>query len=85
MFRKAVLDGMVRPEPSLLLRSAIAEAVTVADASGNAKLAKSSEGMRRVRARDDAAAAAILAMAEGARREAGSGSTGTLSLRLVVA
>ena len=71
LFRKAVLDGAVTPEPSLLLRSAMGEAVTMSDPAGNAKLAKQSEGGRRVRARDDAAAAAILAVAEGARREAG--------------
>ena len=72
LFRKAVLDGLVTPEASLLLRAAMAEAVTVADPAGNEKLAKASEGGRRTRARDDAAAACILAVAEGARREAGS-------------
>ena len=40
-FRKAILDGMVTPETSLLLRAAMAEAVTVCDPSGNEKLAKS--------------------------------------------
>ena len=39
------------------------EAVTIADPAGNEKLAKSSEGGRRSRARDDAAATAILAVA----------------------
>ena len=64
-FRKAVLCGAVRPVKSLLLRSAMSEAVTVADAAGNEKLAKATQGGRRSRGRDDAVAAAILAVAEG--------------------
>ena len=64
-FRRAVLDAAVSAPVSLLMRSALAEATTVADGSGNEKLAKQSEGGRRVRARDDVAAAAILAVAEG--------------------
>ncbi len=67
-FRKAVLAGNVTPGRSLLLRAAMAEAVTTADTSANEKLAKGSEGGRRARARDDTAAAAILAVAEGSRR-----------------
>ena len=67
-FRRAVLTGAVHPVRSLLLRAAFAEAVTVADPAGNEKLAKNTEGGRRKRARDDAAAAAILAVAEGSRR-----------------
>lgn len=66
-FRRAVLDGRVAVRPSLLLRSAMSEAVVVYDSAGNAKLAKKSEGGRRQAARDDAAAAAILAIAEGHR------------------
>ena len=66
-FRRAMADGKVTPLPSLLLRSAMAEARTVADAAGNAKLAKSTQGGRRLRARDDAAAAAVLAVATGQR------------------
>ena len=42
--------------------------VTVSDPAGNAKLAKSGEGSKRGRAKDDSAAAAILAVAEGMRR-----------------
>ena len=49
-------------------RSAVAEARCVMDPAGNAKLAKQVEGGRRLRARDDAAAAAILAVAAGSRR-----------------
>ena len=85
-FRRAVLDGRVTPERSLLLRSAMGEAVTVADPAGNEKLAKASEGGRRTRARDDSAAAAILAVAEGCRRDKARPSSGeSRGLRLVVA
>ena len=66
-FRRAILEGRATPAPSLLLRSAMAEARVVTDPAGNSKLAKHSEGGRRHRARDDAAAAAILAVAAGAR------------------
>ena len=62
-FRTAILEGMVRPTASLLLRLAMREAVVVTDPAGNAKLAKATEGGRRRRARDDAVAAAILAAA----------------------
>lgn len=64
-FRKAVYDGLVNVSPSLLLRSAFADAVTVQDIAGNSKLAKA-----RSTGRIDAAAAAILAVAEGQRRAA---------------
>ena len=67
-FRRALADGRVTPIPSLLLRSAMAEARTISDPAGNAKLSKSTQGGRRLRARDDAAAAAILAVAAGVRR-----------------
>ena len=67
LFRLACLEGRVTPAPSLLLRSAMAEARTVADPAGNEKLSKGADGGRRMRARDDAAAAAILAVAAGAR------------------
>ena len=67
-FRAAVLGDKVRPSRSLLLRAAMSEARVTSDPSGNRKLAKSAQGGRRARARDDAAAAAILAVAEGYRR-----------------
>ena len=67
-FRKAVLDGKVAPTRSLLLRYALLEARTVGDPAGNHKLAKSTQSGRRAHAGDDAAAAAILAVAEGMRR-----------------
>ena len=65
MFTRACLEGRVTPVPSLLLASAMAEARTVIDPAGNAKLAKGTEGGRRLRARDDAAAAGILAVGAG--------------------
>ena len=67
-FRQACLRGRVKPRRSLLLRSAMSEARVVIDPAGNAKLSKNAAGGRRVRARDDAAAVAILAVAEGHRR-----------------
>ena len=67
-FRRAVAEGRVTPLRSLLLTAAMGEARTVMDAAGNSKLAKNSEGGRRLRARDDSAAAAILAVSLGVRR-----------------
>ena len=67
-FRASVLGDKVRPSQSLLLRAALAEARVTSDASGNSKLSKGAQGGRRLRARDDSAAAAILAVAEGFRR-----------------
>lgn len=62
-FRRALFDGQVKTVPSLLLRSAFADAITLVDPAGNHKLAKA-----RSLGRIDAAAAAVLAVAEGARR-----------------
>ena len=70
-FVAGCLDGKVRPAKSLLLRSAMAEARTVSDPAGNRKLSRKGEGGRRQLARDDAAAAAILAVAEGIRATTG--------------
>ena len=64
-FRRAVFDGRVRCAPSLLMRSALADAVCISDPAGNRKLAKA-----RSTGRIDAAAAAVLAVAEGARQAA---------------
>ena len=66
-FRRACLEGKVRPVASLLMRHAMGEARVVMDPAGNSKLSKGSEGGRRLRARDDAAAAAIVAIALGSR------------------
>ena len=65
-FRKACLDGAVVPVKSLLLRSAMSVARTVSDPSGNAKISKAGEG-KRAGSRDDAAAAAVLAVSSGMR------------------
>ena len=65
-FRDAALDGHLYPTPSLLLRSAIAEARIIMDAAGNSKLTKSGHGRRRS-ARDDAICAALIAVAVGRR------------------
>ena len=67
LFRRGILEGRVTPCRSLLMAYAMAEARVVTDPAGNSKLAKQSEGGRRMRARDDAAAAAILAVAAGTR------------------
>ena len=47
-FRRACLTGKVVPVVSLLMRAAMREAVTVSDAAGNSKLAKHTEGGRRL-------------------------------------
>lgn len=62
-FRRACFDEKVKARPSLLLRSAFSDAVTLIDPAGNCKLAKG-----RSLGRIDAAAASVLAVAEGARR-----------------
>ena len=64
-FRRACFDGEVRSAASLLMRSALADAVCLTDPAGNAKLAKG-----RSLGRIDAAAATVLAVAEGARIKA---------------
>ncbi|GGH53182.1 phage terminase-like protein large subunit [Frigidibacter albus] len=61
-FRRATFDGKVKARPSLLLRSAFADAVCLRDPANNLKLAKA-----RSNGRIDAAAATVLAVAEGAR------------------
>jgi phage terminase large subunit-like protein len=61
-FRRAAYDGQVKSAPSLLLRSAFADAVTLRDPANNLKLAKA-----RSLGRIDAAAATVLAVAQGAR------------------
>ncbi|MCB1489033.1 MAG: terminase, partial [Bauldia sp.] len=61
-FKRLCFDGKVKAKPSLLLRSAFADAVTLRDPAANLKLAKA-----RSTGRIDAAAATVLAVAEGAR------------------
>ena len=65
--RRAILGGLVPPESSLLLTAAMSEARVTVDPAGNAKLAKNSQGGRRLRAKDDPAAAAVLAVSDGYR------------------
>ena len=62
-FRRAAFDGNVKSRPSLLLRSAFADAVVLKDPANNLKLAKG-----RSTGRIDAVQAAVIAVAEGARR-----------------
>lgn len=62
-FRRAAYDGRVKSRPSLLLRSAFADAVCLRDPANNLKLAKA-----RSTGRIDAVSASVLAVAEGARR-----------------
>jgi len=61
-FRRAAFDGKVKSAPSLLLRSAFADADTLRDPANNLKLAKA-----RSKGRIDPVAATVLAVAEGAR------------------
>lgn len=61
-FRRACFDGQVKAVASLLLRSAFQDAVCLRDPANNLKLAKA-----RSTGRIDAAAATVLAVAQGAR------------------
>ena len=65
-FRDSALDGKIFPAPSLLMRSALAEARTLLDPAGNEKLTKAGGGRRR-QARDDVLAASVLAVSGGRR------------------
>ena len=82
-FRAAVLGNHVRAAESLLLTSALSEARVIRDPAGNAKLSKATQGGRRHRARDDAAAAAILAVSAG-RREWGGSDVSRVGIRTTV-
>ncbi|MCT4333786.1 terminase large subunit [Paracoccus sp. YLB-12] len=64
-FRRALFDGEVKVAPSLLLRSAFSDAIVLHDPANNAKLAKA-----RSLGRIDAAAASLLAVAQGQRMKA---------------
>ncbi|MFZ5693305.1 MAG: terminase TerL endonuclease subunit [Pseudomonadota bacterium] len=61
-FRQWVFDRRVMAKESLLLRSAFGDAVVLVDPTGSAKIAKA-----RSLGRIDAAAASVIAVAEGAR------------------
>ena len=71
MFRAAALEGKIAAPISLAMRAAFTEAKTITDGAANEKLAKAGEGQHRRRGRDDLAAAIVLGVAEGMRREAG--------------
>ena len=66
-YRRAVLQRRLRVAPSLAFRSALAEARTMPDAQGRLKLAVRTQGSRRDKARDDLAAALVIAVAVGDR------------------
>lgn len=70
-FRRSLFEGRVKSVPSLLLRAAFADAITIVDPAGNHKLAKG-----RSLGRIDAAAATVLAVAQGARMLGQPASTG---------
>ncbi len=84
-FRTLIVDKIVRPVPSLLLRAAMAEATVVCDAAGNEKLAKNVEGGRRSRGRDDAVAASILAVAELHRQREADAAAGPVAMPMRIA
>ena len=69
-FQEAILSDLVTPQPQLLLRAAMREATAHTVADGRTRLAKRNEGGRRTRARDDAAAASMLAVAYAMRSHA---------------
>ena len=64
-FRRALFDAQVKVAPSMLLRFAFSDAITLVDPAGNHKLAKA-----RSLGRIDAAAATVIAVAQGARMQA---------------
>lgn len=64
-FRRAAYDGDVKSAPSLLLRSAFADAVCLRDPANNIKLTKA-----RSRGRIDPVSATVLAVAQGSRMKA---------------
>jgi phage terminase large subunit-like protein len=61
-FRRGLFEARVKCTPSLLLRSAFADAITLVDPAGNHKLVKG-----RSTGRIDAAAATVIAVAQGVR------------------
>ena len=66
-FRAACLGGKVTPFPSLLMRHAMSVVRVLGDPAGNWKIGKKSEGGRKQTARDDAVAAAVIAVSAGVR------------------
>ena len=64
-FKRACFEGRCFPVPSLYLTACIGSARCLVDPAGNWKLSKAGEGPKRMRARDDGAAGAILSVAMG--------------------
>ena len=83
-FLAAFLRGLVTPDRNLLLASAMASCRTVSDPAGNRKVAKGAQGGRHSRSRDDAAAAAILAVALGWRKALQRGEAPTATIRTAI-
>ena len=79
-FRRACLEDKVTPVQSLILASAMSVARVILDPAGNSKLSKGSLGGRHVSARDDAAAAAILAVSLATRQPAAPRAGGFLGM-----
>ena len=68
LFRRAALDGRCYPVQNLYLTSCFAGARASQNSEGIQKLAKGGEAGRRVKVRDDGAAASLLAVGLGERR-----------------
>ena len=68
LFRRAALDGRCYPTKNLYLTSCFAGARATQNSEGIQKLAKGGEAGRRVKVRDDGAAASLLAVGLGERR-----------------
>ena len=68
LFRRAALDGRCYPLKNLYLTSCFAGARAIQNSEGIQKLAKGGEAGRRVKVRDDGAAASLLAVGLGERR-----------------
>ena len=66
-FRRAVLEKELRVYNSLLMLSAVSEARVQLSSEGKEKLARGSASGKRLRGRDDAAAAMVIAVALGRR------------------
>ena len=69
-FRRAVLEKDLRVYNSLLMLSAVSEARVQISPEGKEKLAVGSQGGKRLRGRDDAAAAMVIGVALGRRMRA---------------
>ena len=66
-FRRAVFEGKVKVKKNLLLEAGLMDTVLVTDPMLNLKIAKGSEGGKRLRAKTDIIAATVLAVSVGRR------------------